>query len=101
AYLMEIRRVLRPGGRFLIHHSGWADWTLALAPVTRRLGKPGKALINRTAQGVWRRSGDRSPMSAERFASLVDRSGLKVQGQVRRWGDGGKFGVAFRDVVTF
>jgi len=100
AYLDEFRRVLRPGGRFVVHHAGWTDWTLGLVPLTDRLGRPGRALIHRLAQGRWRRAGDRSPMSAERFARLTADSGLVVHSQVDRWGEQGQFSVTFRDVVT-
>ena len=56
AYVGEIARVLRPGGRAVIHHAGRRD-----------------------------RSGWRAPMSAELFARLARERGLEVESQ-ETWG---------------
>lgn len=100
AYLADTRRVLRPGGRFVLHHAGWRDRALWLAPVLSRLGRPGRGVRHCVAQGVWRHGRDRTAMSAERFAALAGRHGLVVDEQVRTWGDEGRFGLAVRDVIT-
>ena len=100
AYLNEIRRVLRPGGRFLIHHAGWVGWTVPIAPAAGSLGRPGRVLVRRMAQGSWRGAGDRGAMSAKRFERLARDQALSVDRQLRRWGSRGEFSVAFRDVVT-
>ncbi len=101
AYLDECRRVLRPGGRFVIHHAGWGDWSLSLLPVTRLLGRSGRFLQHRVlAMGRWSRAGGRAPMSAERFARMAVERGFVIDEQVDRWGDRGQFSVAYRDVIT-
>lgn len=100
AYLDETARVLRPGGRFVLHHTGWPDATLRLVPVTRHLGRIGRVAQHRVAQGRWRPGGNRVEMSAERFATLAAAAGLVVEEQVRRWGPDGRYGLAFRDVIT-
>lgn len=100
AYLAHTRRVLRPGGRFVLHHAGWRDRALPLAPLLGGLGRPGRGVLHCVAQGVVRHGRDRAPMSAERFATLAGRHGLVVDEQVRTWGDAGQFGLAARDVVT-
>jgi len=101
AYLAECRRVLRPGGRFVIHHAGWSDWSLRLVPVTRPFGRAGRFVQYRLfALGRWSRVGGRAPMSAARFARLAAEQGLAVGDQVNRWGDRLQFGVAYRDVIT-
>jgi ubiquinone/menaquinone biosynthesis C-methylase UbiE len=56
AYMGELARVLRPGGRAVIHHAGGRD-----------------------------RSGWRAPMTAELFARLASERGLQVESQ-RTWG---------------
>lgn len=72
SYLSEIARVLEPGGRAVIHHSG------------RFQRGPG-----------WR-----SPMTAALFARLAEERRLRVVGQFDSWGDG-RFGVRTnQDVIT-
>jgi SAM-dependent methyltransferase len=101
AYLAECRRVLRPGGRFVIHHAGWSDWSLRLAPITRPFGPPGRFVQHRAlAVGRWRRAGGRAPMSASRFHRMATERGFVDVSQRARWGDNGQFAVGFRDVIT-
>jgi len=100
AYLGEFRRVLRPGGRFVIHHTGWPDETLRFTGLTRHLGRPGRVLQHRLAQGRWRPGGDRVEMSAQRFAAMAEGRGLVVESQTRTWGDDREFGLAFNDVIS-
>jgi len=100
AYLGEFRRVLRPGGRFLIHHAGWPEWSLHIVPVTRHSGRPGRVLQHRLAQGRWRPGGDRMAMSPKLFASRAHTHGLLVDEQVRRWGADHEFGLAFNDIIS-
>ena len=78
AYMAEFRRVLRPTGRFLIHHAGW--WAAG-----DRARDPGAS---------------RSKMSAERFSAITHAHGLQVERQFRRWGDRLEFGLAFGDLIT-
>ena len=66
SYLREIGRVLRPGSRAVIHHSG--------------AGKPVP-------------SGWRSPMTRKLFANLASEAGLEVDRQFNAWA-GGQHGVA-------
>ena len=73
AYIEEIARVLRPGGRAAIHHAGG--------------GVP-----ERHHERGWR-----SPMSARLFAALARDRGLVVERQVRSW-PGGR--LHLEDVIT-
>jgi ubiquinone/menaquinone biosynthesis C-methylase UbiE len=67
AYLGEISRVLRPGGRAVIHHA--------------RAGREdGAADI-----------GQRSNMTADQFAGMVAKHGLTFVDQLSSWGPGGEF----------
>ncbi len=71
-YLAEISRVLKPGGRAVIHHSGRFQ----------------------------RRGGWRSPMTARLFERLARDRGLAVTRQFDSWSDG-RFGVrTYGDVIT-
>jgi SAM-dependent methyltransferase len=100
AYLGECGRVLRPRGRFVIHHSGWPDWSLRTVPLTMRMGRPGQVLQHRLGQRRWRPGGDRAPMSEKWFASIAARQGLTVQKQIRTWGPNDEYGLAFNDVIS-
>lgn len=100
SYLGEFRRVLRPGGKFVIHHPGWFPGTPQLAAVAPHLGKPGRVLTRRLSQGVWRGGLDRSAMTKRRFNKLAARNGLAVEKQLNRWGDRGQFGLAVRDMMS-
>jgi SAM-dependent methyltransferase len=101
AYLAECQRVLRPGGRFVIHHAGWSDWSLRLLPLTRPFGQAGRFVQHRLlAIGRWSRAGGRAPMSAERFGRMAVEHGFAISHQVSSWGDRRQFGVGFRDVIT-
>jgi ubiquinone/menaquinone biosynthesis C-methylase UbiE len=101
AYLREIRRVLRPGGRFTLHHAGKHHATLGLAPVARRAGTPGRVAYRWIAQQRWRDSGGRSEVSRRSMARMVEDAGLTVGAQVRRWGPDGQFDVTkYGDWIT-
>jgi SAM-dependent methyltransferase len=101
SYLAETSRVLRPGGRFVVHHAGWRDWSRHLVPAARRLGRPGRVVLRRFAQDRWRDGGGRSAMSAERFAALAIGHGLVVDRQFREWGAALQYNVnRYRDVIT-
>jgi ubiquinone/menaquinone biosynthesis C-methylase UbiE len=77
AYLAEISRVLRPGGRAVIHHA--------------RAGR---------AQGA-ADLGQRSNMTASQFAEIVAKRGLALVDQFDSWGPEGRFKVTTRwDVIS-
>ena len=77
AYVAEISRVLRPGGRAVIHHA-----------------KAGRA---QGAADV----GQRSNMTAAQFAEMVAKRGLTLIDQFDSWGPEGRFKVTTRwDVIS-
>ena len=77
AYVKEIGRVLRPGGRAVIHHAG-----------------AGGA---RDAADV----GMRSNMTAGQFAAMVQKHGLTLAEQFDSWGPDGRFQVPWKwDIVS-
>ena len=69
AYVAEVARVLRPGGRGIIHHP-------------RAAGLQG---------------GFRSRMTSEHFADLLLQHGLSVESQLTTWGDHGQWDVKYYD----
>lgn len=94
SYLGEFRRVLRPHGRFVVHHAGWLEWH------ARFLGHISPAVRARLATGHWRGRNDRSVMSAGRFADLAAHHGLRVDQSTRSWGARGQFRLASGDTIA-
>ncbi|MCY9782464.1 class I SAM-dependent methyltransferase [Nocardiopsis sp. EMB25] len=100
-YLDEIARILEPGGSAVIHHAGKPDWTLRLAPLTRRAGRPGKVVQRWVSQRRWRDDGNRSDVSPRAFADWARAAGLRVTRQRDSWGDRGQYDVTkYRDCIT-
>jgi len=78
SYLAELARVMRPGGRAIIHHA-----------------KEGGKATGLPADG-WR-----SHMTADLFNEMLDKHRLKLVEQFDSWGPGGRFDVRkYRDVVS-
>lgn len=100
-YLTEFARVIRPGGRAVIHHAGLRPWSLPLARLTRRLGQPGRVVQRWAGQGRWRDSGHRSAVSAPAVARWAVGAGLEVERQTQTWGPQGQFDVRkYGDWIT-
>ncbi len=100
SYLREFARVLRPGGRFVVHHPGWHVGTPQLASIAIHLGKPGRVLTRRLSQGVWRGGLDRGAMTTRRFKKLAASHDLSVEDQLNRWGDTNQYSLAVRDYFS-
>jgi SAM-dependent methyltransferase len=101
AYLGEFARVLRPGGRFVIHHADKRHWSLSMIPVTGRLALPGRVVQLLAGQGRLKDGGNRSDMSARLFAQLVTHHGLSLERQTDHWGGEGRFTVTkYRDIIS-
>jgi ubiquinone/menaquinone biosynthesis C-methylase UbiE len=101
AYLREVGRVLAPAGTAIIHHSGKPDWTTRIAPITRRLGRPGRVLQRLLSQHRLHDDGCRSEVSPRLISRWATEAGLEVVRQTDRWGDSGQYTVAkYRDCIT-
>lgn len=92
-YLAEMERVLRPGGRAVIHHAGKRNWSLRLVPATSRAGRFGRMCQQIASQGRVRDSGNRGNVSRQSFATAALRRGLSVAEQTSSWGDSQEFTV--------
>lgn len=92
-YLVEIHRVLRPGGTAVIHHANRWHATLFLAGL-RSWGAGGRLLYRWLSFGPGeRKDGWRSAVSARSFRAMARRAGLDVVEQFARWGAGNRYGV--------
>lgn len=101
AYLREIEKVLKPGGRAIIHHAGRKHGFLWLR-FLRHWGRSGKKMYKRISmeQPVDKKlrengegDGWRSDISKRSVSTLAANAGLEVEDQCRFWGDNNEFGV--------
>ncbi|MCI0503439.1 class I SAM-dependent methyltransferase [Candidatus Micrarchaeota archaeon] len=101
SYLREIRRVLRGGGRAVIHHPGRRDSTLWLWRFLAPFGEIGRMAYAAPSMGrISRNDGWRSNLSRERFAQLAQTCGLTVLSQSDSWGGGAYNCRLFSDCVS-
>jgi ubiquinone/menaquinone biosynthesis C-methylase UbiE len=100
-YIGEIARVLAPRGRAVVHHAGKPEWSLSLAPVTARTGRPGRLLQRLVSQRRVFNDGERSNVSAAKVARWARAAGLEVTAQVDSWGEARQYTVRrWRDRIT-
>ena len=112
SYLEEINRVLRPGGKAIIHHAGRKHAFLWLG-FLRHWGTRGKKLYKRISmekpkdkklrakENSRYSDGWRSNVSKRVVRKLAVHKGLVVEDQVRYWGRNNEFGVPrFGDWIT-
>ncbi|CAN5622719.1 hypothetical protein BH10CHL1_BH10CHL1_41560 [soil metagenome] len=101
AYLSEIKRVLKPGGRAVIHHAGRRHWFRHLSFLAST-GRLGQRCYNWLSLGCWQRDdGARSQLSRQLVCKLVKQAGLTLETQKQYWGQANEFGVArYNDWIT-
>lgn len=93
SYLREIQRVLKGGGKAIIHHPGRKHAFLWLG-FLRYVGKTGREIYKIISMGKLRdKDGWRSNISKKLFYKLAVDSGLIVEDQVQYWGANNEFGV--------
>jgi ubiquinone/menaquinone biosynthesis C-methylase UbiE len=105
AYLREVATVLRPDGRAILHHAGRRHGTLWLR-FLRQWSTIGPRIYKRVSmkQAVeedGEGDGWRSDVSKRMIRASAANAGLRVENQVRFWGDRHEFGVPrFGDCIT-
>jgi len=101
AYFLEIRRVLKPSGKAIIHHAGRSERWRWLGPI-RNYSNFLRKIYTRLSMGTWNdHDGWRSNVSGELVQQLAKETGLTLEYQVRRWGTGDRYGTPrFNDLVT-
>jgi len=101
SYLCEMRRVLKKGGKALIHHSGRRHSALWLWRFLEPLGKIGRMLYMVPSMGrIGHNDGWRSNLSRELFAQMAKESGLRVASQSDSWGGGKSNCRLFSDCIS-
>lgn len=100
-YVREIGRVLRPGGRAVIHHAGLTGVACRLHPVLSGLGGVGRAAMTVIGQGRWRDDGNRSPVTASDVVGWGRDASLHTESQTDSWGERDQYTVTkYRDAIT-
>lgn len=100
-YISEVSRVLRPGGKAVIHHADLPSAALRIAPIARRLGIPGRVAMTIAGQHRLRDNGNRSPVSAAHVRAWGESAGLSAELQTSSWGARGQYTVdKYRDCIT-
>lgn len=99
SYFSEIERVLRPGGKAVIHHANRANAFLWLGFI-RHWGEIGKQLYKLISMKTFKDDdGWRSNVSRQRIAKMAKAHNLKVNWQKQFWD--GRIGVPrFNDCIT-
>ncbi len=99
AYINEIARILKTGGRAIIHHAGRRHLWLAFM---RNYGNASCQVFRWISQGIkLDNDGWRSNVSKELVAKFVRDAGLSVEKQINRWGDGSIGIPRYNDYITF
>jgi ubiquinone/menaquinone biosynthesis C-methylase UbiE len=101
SYFSGISRVLKTGGKAIIHHPGRSHTFLWLGFV-RHLGEIGKQLYKMISmQRLHDHDGWRANISAKTIRNLARKNRLKVIDQIQYWDDRRQFGVPrFNDRIT-
>ena len=94
SYLSHVSRVLRPGGKAVIHHSSRRHATLWLGFLLG-FGKHGRKAYQLISMGQ-QKGGDgwKSNVSKELFRQMAESHGLRVISQVDSWGDRRQYKIA-------
>jgi len=100
-YFCEIKRVLRPAGRAVIHHAGRKHRWLWLGRIRHRAVFL-RRLYARISMGAWYSDdGWRSNISPEVVREIAYDTGLVLVSQDRDWGESGRYGVKrYGDIVS-
>ena len=101
SYLSEIARVLRPGGKAIIHHPGRNRFFLWLG-FTRHWGIPGMHFYKMISMSRFKdHDGWRSNISNKTIRKLATKNGLRTDRQIQYWDQDKKVGTPrFNDCIT-
>jgi ubiquinone/menaquinone biosynthesis C-methylase UbiE len=102
SYFSEFSRVLRPGGKAIIHHAGRNHPTLGLHAFLKPLGFIGERVYQLLSMGrVNTHDGWRSNVSREMVRELAGDCGLIIEAQVDSWGKDKEYNTGlFKDCIT-
>ena len=100
-YLKEFSRVLKHGGKAIIHHAGRNNYALSFV-FLKKFGRVGRIFYKLLSLGKLKGSdGWRSDVSKEMVRDLAKKQGLSVLGQVNSWGERNQFTTRlFNDYIS-
>ena len=102
SYFKEFSRILKKGGKAIIHHAGRNDFFLSFSCLRQFGGVAGGHIYKKLTLGISKKyDGWRADVSKKMIIKIAEKYGLKIGYQINSWGKNNEFNVKFfNDYIT-